>query len=524
MGSYQPEEIILPLTLFDQIGIRNYARKYFLFPFPNPDHRPAAVTQLHDSLNLTLQEYPFLAGTVGLVDVIDPGHTLPRSERKGRLAMKYTPNVPADLQASGHLSVKYLTKEQFPHSYLELEQKGMPHKDFKTTTMSDIPVLLDEKAEHLLLRQVIMFFDGGLILNTNAYHAVIYAIPETKIVTTWVKWSRVLRATMVAGGSMKDLKKPEPKEPTGREDWLMDFKGPTDVHTLLQRCPELMLRPTQFPIPAMDAMGIHSVSSRILTVSTATVQQLKVRLNDHHDEVEPRNGVRYPLSSFACLAALLWHHVTLLRYRAGRLLPDELSYFACPINLVSRGIIPKDFFPGASSPVITVSLPVREVIESHPISKEGDQGYTANDTLIKLAITITKAIKQVDRSWFETRLQLIKSVDDVRDILPAILPRLGHSGIALNSWALFERTDIGLEAFDLQLIGVESADGREGGHPTCMRTPYHPIEGHFINLPGLGKNEGEGGVSQLVASLRGEDIKAFCGEDGFGDMIDKVVE
>jgi hypothetical protein len=161
----------LHLSVVDQNTVRVYTQLFLIFPFPDVTQIDNAVKALANGLQVTLKNFPFLAGTLRLSD-----------SKSGKLSLKYPAETP-DVLSSGLLRAKVLPK--FPHTYEQLKRDGMPPSAITSELFcpeelhnySGIPYdgegIVDfVKSEAPAMRVQAFFIDGGLVLGIYTHHTV----------------------------------------------------------------------------------------------------------------------------------------------------------------------------------------------------------------------------------------------------------------------------------------------------------------------------------------------------------------
>jgi hypothetical protein len=138
------------------------------FQFPNQNEAETAIQALDDGLRLTLQRFPFLAGTLRLAD-----------EESGRLALDHPVEVTDD-----DMRKLFRTKQipfhehEFPYTYEQLQKDGMPSSTFHAAMFvpddfgdfAGIPEFGEgqvdfKKSDAPAMRVQACFIPGGLVLS-----------------------------------------------------------------------------------------------------------------------------------------------------------------------------------------------------------------------------------------------------------------------------------------------------------------------------------------------------------------------
>lgn len=203
-----------------------------------------------------------------------------------------------------------------------------------------------------------------------------------------------------------------------------------------------------------------------------------------------------PLSTFKCLAALLWHHVT--RARLPRLQDLERSIMVqVAVGLKARGLVPQSAFPGFSVVNPTAYLSIGEVTSSAP------------GTLAKLAHFVRDTIDHVDDDYLSKVLQLITSIPDVTKICTTGEVERCDAGFLVNSWARF----LGDTKWDV--VGTSSSV------PEWGRKASGPIEGYALVMPRRNDKDADW---EVLLGLREEDMECLLADDTFLGWVKRVVQ
>lgn len=173
------------------------------FAFPDPALRNDAIMQLKASLQHTVKQWPFLCGTVVPIYGTPLGTDAELPKQHNMITLRYLPSLPDDIQEAGLLEVMEVSKEQFPYSYADLCQAGVPQSYLQDDIFK--PMVVDGTPEtHIpVYRARIIFVDGGLIIANFVHHAVFSGYERAQIVQRWAENCRRLGK----GEVMCDLEK-----------------------------------------------------------------------------------------------------------------------------------------------------------------------------------------------------------------------------------------------------------------------------------------------------------------------------
>lgn len=161
------------LSILDQYAVRCYTPVLKIFPFPNKGHMGSATSAIKAGLQLTLETYPFLAGTVQ-----------PANPESGKLSVTYTHVVPDVAIANLFSSSSILPSKNCPRTYKQLKRDGMPQSAFMgeifcPNVLRGHPGVL-RNAEGMMgcthavpvLAVEAFFISGGLVLSMYLHHSV----------------------------------------------------------------------------------------------------------------------------------------------------------------------------------------------------------------------------------------------------------------------------------------------------------------------------------------------------------------
>lgn len=535
------DEKEIPLSPLDQVMLRNLARSMALFPFPDPSCREEATEQLRASLEMLIRKWPFLCG--GVYD--EPGEeraafesnggTTKSFKQAGRKVFRYPTELPANLEQAGLLQVTTCTKEEFPYTYADLAATGVPTEVLKSGLFFHVPLSPSyTERRDPAFQMKITFFDGGLALAICGHHTVMDGFSIARIVTQFAGFCHAVGKRML-------MDEQQQKESGGRscqvpetvacvEEEIIDRTAVVERLTverspnfekLLSSCPDF----THRDISGFQPYHDKTVGStcRMFVFSGETVETLKKVLNEQvikkpslvipvmeqylgrKTEVVLESMLksgRPPLTSYACLSALLWHYLTLARLP--HLDPDEDSVFYNPVELRSRGVVPKSCFPGtAIVSSATRPLSVRTV---------ADTTDPPHAVLTRLAAHILGSILQVDETFLARRIELFSSAADISRLCSTgEASGRQRAGLLANNWSSFAMTEL-----EFGIVGASSSK------PACVRKPWAPIEGYALIMP---RSKGPEHDWEVYLGFRGEDGERLLDQEkGLAALAKRVTK
>ncbi|KAF2096397.1 hypothetical protein NA57DRAFT_58315 [Rhizodiscina lignyota] len=426
--------------------------------------------------------------------------------QRGLLCLRCPQNLPENLDVADMIHTTSLSETEFPYTYDQLKDQGMPARCFpKNIFLRNLPAMSSSgEAFSPIFGMQIYFFDGGMIVATICHHGIFSGEERAKFTQTLASNCK----NIGEGKRFEDTEYAYAHDQEAQDHiWAsLTPPPPYDWRGVLKQCPEFTTCEGGNEEPIKDNT---SVTSRLFTFSAASIRQLKDSIiNQLSDSVRDRcantaasedpgrkDNPLHSLSSFVCLTALVWHHLTLAR--VPRLDPEEPSSIFIPVNLRMRGLVPSMAFPGCSILEPCAELPVAEVASSAP------------DTLFKLAQFVRNAIDQVDHAYLSQRLQLFTSIPDVTELRHTGETARCRAGFKMNNWAMF-----GADA-EWNIVGTAT------GAPEWVRKPWSAIEGYAIVLPR--KNDPDADW-EVTLGLREEDMEQLLGDNEFMASVKRVVE
>lgn len=146
-----------------------------IFKFPDQTEAEAAIKALTDGLRLTLRRFPFLAGTLSLID-----------QEAGKLGLNYPTQI-TDEDLHKLLQHKQIPcDEKFPYTYEQLRRDGMPSSAFHAAMFVpddfvDFPGIPEfgegqvdfNVSDAPVMRLQACFIPGGLVLSMYIHHSVL---------------------------------------------------------------------------------------------------------------------------------------------------------------------------------------------------------------------------------------------------------------------------------------------------------------------------------------------------------------
>ncbi|KAI4616902.1 hypothetical protein J4E83_006484 [Alternaria metachromatica] len=489
------------LSCLDQNVVRVYIQTLCIFPFPDQNLAEDAIQSLSAGLRLTLNKFPFLAGTLTLAD-----------REAGKLALHY----PAEI-TSKHLSRVFRSKQipyhekNFPHTYEQLKRDGMPPSAFESSMfvpedLAEYPGIPKDgegkvdfdKSDAPAMRTEAFFIPGGLVLSMYMHHSV---FDFSGVTLFWQTFAE----------NVSSLSKQQLFE----EHKIMHMESVADKQSQMRKAVDEQIKPPQGSASADCYCDGPPRYLQTLPKETKCTQRLFVipasRVRKYRETLRTQFPENTPPTMCNVLAALVWTHVT--RARASRLTK-------CGLTETSIGIA-TDLRRRQRPPVSTdytgnMALFSRGTMNVSDLTKED---RVTKSTIINVINTIKSTILDVDDEWVNRHLTFFKSIEQITDTEVALALKFG-SDIYISSWLNFG-ADIswGIPGTDL---GKDSLAGR----PEFIRRSYGPGDGGMIFLPRRRQTANqEEAPFEILVRLAEEDMTRVLEEEGgLSSWADAVIE
>lgn len=435
-------EHIVQLSPLDQIQFRSYVRFYLFYPTCGDTADIAA--KFTAFFKEVVSASPFLAGRV---DVSKHG--------SGILQVCYTKNDVETFQPQ----IRQLSPHDFPHTYKELCDTGVPPSVLPAELLAPLPNYPDESKPAPVFAAQGNFIQGGLIVTIFVHHGV----------------TDGAGVGLLLGGGQRPCACPQDlaliaKAESRRRACL--FTGlplgllPTHHHpeyAITNRCE---LEACDRDMAARS--GYPNMIGRVFTFSSEQLSELKSSVAAHIAN-DDRDTVPY-ISTNDALSALLWHAIT--RARLSSFSPTMISsQLTLPVNVRNKlsSPIPPTYF-GAANVLVPVLLPV-EVLASSTSDPE---------VIVSTAKAIRRAMMRIDDGYLQEVITLANAQEDVRNVRMAGNFRFG-SDLAITTQA-----NLGIEEATLGMgLGKPEWIRKVGGRSQSLFTfpkKCHGLIGHHSAL------------------------------------------
>ncbi|CAG7564502.1 unnamed protein product [Fusarium equiseti] len=307
-------------------------------------------------------------------------------------------------------------RDSFSWSYGQLKSQGFPARAFVDDSF-DLPYRLEEGQQGIPVFEVnVRLIEGGLLLGTYGHHSVFDAGRMHTVIRSFAELTK-------DPNKMLDIP-PSVGLNVGSQTVGYDVnevQPVPDLNELLSRCPEYCLLssplgPTQFRIPKPGTLSKHIQNTgSIFVIKDKLLRDLKKNLM-HLASID--SNMHQP-STFTCLAAITWAHVTKARLSNTLGLPSLLSTkqtFPEEVRLMVsvdwRRRISTDVM--SSSAGNSIALPIASINISTILAACDEDQDVACSALALVARTIDEAVLSVNDDFVALRTALFRASPDPR--------------------------------------------------------------------------------------------------------------
>lgn len=471
----------LDLSPFDQVGPRLYVHKFFCFEFPDPSRQPEAVEHLEQSLSATILRWPFITGYVGPAK---------HGAEHGLLEVRYTTPVVGEVE-SDILVVKNVPHEEFPWTYQQLAEAGMPPSVMDPKVLSTVPGEPDPENTYPALAIQANFVRGGLILCFAFHHAV-------------ADGGSFIAFIKAFGGAFANRARADSGVDTIAHKRLgYTFASGHDLRPL-SSFPEY--DPGSTPVRPPSSAPI---TTRILQFSAGNVRKLEEAVNQH---LKIAIGPQASATNIGCLSSLIW--VAVIRARRARLNPEETAKIGVAVNVraVTDPPLPEDYFGNAFLHTIA-TMTVSELLGCDMSANiDGIISEVPVAVAALAAWRMRRAVK-LDNKYVSDRLKTFSSLPDPTEVFSAYHRAMdtSNTGIDFSSWRdQGADVEFGIPGTNTSTVGF-------------WRKAWAPNEGAYNILPRKGGSKGEADW-EVSLGLSIEDMDRVCSKDELGSWMSRVLE
>ncbi|KAI9832020.1 MAG: hypothetical protein M1819_004564 [Sarea resinae] len=483
MGEVPEYKYVELSTADNALAPRHYMGVTLCFQINN-EAKVDAQDVLDYALARLLTRMNVLAGTVSL-DPAQPSN--------GRLVLRLRKREPLTIPCR----TRHLSSEGFPFTYKELQDKQFPPAAFDKAILSPFPDAPSAEDQSPVFGMQKNFIDGGLLLSFCLHHAVGDGYWLRKIV-------QFFSFCLLQNFDIEIISAPL------RID---EFEA-----SLKLRNPEKLVKKCDERVIVKEGVSI-AISKMIMPDLTTCIFQMPLWLIPSLKEYIRKSLVTFaPMGAFAstndCIAAYAWAHMTKARWPPA----DPLCpYEAQPANhpKYSKLFIPLDF-RNRIQPSFTdktyignAIITVPAVVEVHTLVGAAYAGQDAQGLkcLAEVALAIRQQILKVDDAFIRQRLELGKSMADIRQLKLDFNP-------TTNTNAVFNNLSGFGEGFQWYIPGVPHHK------PQAIRSiqPDH-APGVITALPSA-----DGETMDIQITLTSKEMDLFREDIGWKRMADNVIE
>ncbi|KAF5696441.1 anthranilate n-hydroxycinnamoyl benzoyltransferase [Fusarium mundagurra] len=369
------------LDIWDQIAPRAYIRLWYCLPY----RQTTDVDRLKQHLKAALSElskiFPDLKGRIVLL-ADPPGHLAIGTNEQNDIPFKF-----------------FDQRDSFSWTYSQLKSQGFPAHVFVDASL-DLPYRLEDGGKGIPTLEVhVRLIDGGLLLGIYGHHSIFDAGRMDMVIKCFAQFTK---------DPIKKLDTTSPARLSGESITSAHVPPVQDLKELLSRCPEYRLLssplgPTQFRAPRTDKLPKNT--GCISVIQDQTVRDLKGKLARLTDS-------KHQSSTFTCLAALTWAHVTNARIASLSSLSTLAENARLMISVDWRRRISNDAITSSSGNAI--ALPIASINKSIIQAACSEDQRIAYPALAAIARAIDDAISSVNDDFVAARTALFRSVPDPR--------------------------------------------------------------------------------------------------------------
>ncbi|CEI67805.1 hypothetical protein FVEN_g9609 [Fusarium venenatum] len=386
------------LGTWDQVAPRAYIRLWYCFPC----EETASLNDLKEYLKPTLSTlseiFPDLKGRISLL-----------SNPPGCLAISSADDTAIPLKASDQ-------RDTYGWTYSKLKSQGFPAKAFIGESFDPSYRLVEGQPGIPSFEINIRLIKGGLLLGIYGHHSIFDAGHMHTVIKAFAKLTNNNTRMVDIATSIN----PNTESRVVEND-VTEVQPAMDFEELLSRCPEYRflsypLGPTQFRVPesGMQSIDIQN-TGRIFVIEDQLLYDLKKELT----HVSSINSQTYHSSTFTCLTAITWAHVTKARLSSNGSL-SSLSSTEISFPKEARLMISVDWRrristnAASNSAGNTIALPIASVRIQTILAACNSDRVVACSALADIVLAIEQAVLSVDDDFVALRTALFCASPDLR--------------------------------------------------------------------------------------------------------------
>ncbi|KAF9777332.1 hypothetical protein IL306_004463 [Fusarium sp. DS 682] len=474
------------LHTWDQIAPRAYIRLWYCLPYRQTPNTNDIEKHLRRALSGLDSPFPDLKGRIYLL-TSPPGHLALGTRKDDDIYIK-----------------TFDQRDSFCWTYHQLRSQGLPAKAFVGDSF-ELPYRLVEGGEGIPVFEIhVRLIEGGLLLGFYGHHSIF----DASRMNTVIKYLAELTVEPTKPLDAQLFAWPFVKLPVAESD---KAQLQLDLEESISRCPEYRLLaspvgPTQFRIPDAGApSNVIENTGRIFVIQDQLVRDLKKNLA----YTQSNNSREHQPSTFTCLAAITWAHVTKAR------LAGSLSTSRSSSTNEVRLMISVDYLPRTSTDAISSSagnsivLSIASINKSTALAACNSDEETAYSALAIIARAIEQAVNSVNDDFVALRDALFRRIPDPR-FIGLDFDLNGPRDFYLNTWRHFgTRTHWGLPGLD--------SDG--GLAPDAVRR----AQPGFGNGAGLILPVTDNDKYEILITLDVDAMAALCEDSSWQHWVEKTV-
>ncbi|KIX95586.1 uncharacterized protein Z520_08706 [Fonsecaea multimorphosa CBS 102226] len=428
---------VIQLSSIEHCMPRSYIRICFAYRLPSPDALPAVVEKLNHFIRKTVDAKPYLSGYVVAVD--NPGNRL------GAVEIRFSDT---DFLEYPHVSVRQFTREEFPYTYDEICERGLPPSVIKPELVSALGESADEHRAPVFRVQA-NIVEGGIIVSVYLHHCIsdgtgFGLLASGSVLNDDFAFDRHLDTR---GHDIPSLSMRLDAFATRKSIVRRELSYPL-ANQITNR--ELKWRTAQ-PIPAAEEAIKPRGRGCVFAFPECKLEDLKRDLLAHADDAF--------MTRHDALLTLIWHGMTKARVPS---VPEvTTSKLLIPVDIRRRLKKPlSESYFGAAVDFASVEMPVCHLADNSVAS------------MTETALAVRKAINAVDEPYIRQAIALATYPNpkiDVRDLQASNMDRTDGADMYITSW--------------LKLKTYESTFEMDLGRPDWVRKPWSKDPGSCIILP-----------------------------------------
>ncbi|RMD44797.1 hypothetical protein DV735_g389, partial [Chaetothyriales sp. CBS 134920] len=471
---------VVRLSSIEHCMPRAYIRVCLAYRLPPDVDFDLVIAKLNSFTFKALDAKPYLAGYV-----------VPATDPQGRSNVAEIQFTDQDFLNYSGVDVRYLTDDEMPYTYDELDAQGLPPSLIRPELVSTLPEGADSDRAAVFRMQANVV-KGGLIVSVYLHHCIsdgagLGFLVAGKPLDDDFHFDRQLDSPDVVSRDRL------------REQLARWCKENGDVRSNLSRFPQNQASDRQIEYKRMSELSKAPQVARprgqgtVFTFSKSRLDEMKEAVEK---EVQP--GFVSPHDT---LLALLWHHMTMAR-KASVDSSIHSSKLFIPVNIRNKLAVPlSDSYFGAAVDFACAERSLSQFA-----------GYETADrpqTLAELAIAIRKAIAEVNDAYIRQLIAVANLPDpeiDMRDVMATNMNRASGADMYITSW---------------EKLGLYDATFGMGlGKPDWVRKPWSRDPGSCVVLPRDDRKED----MEVLVQMTEDDMARLLMDGIFMSFVTRVID